>query len=126
MTSYVKQLGYGSLTIVNVSPVIKGSKTKQDDFPDDALNLYFISQALRAADLIIIGWGKKGKYGVRHIGQSLQSLLIEQQSKLRMFGCSSDGTYPKHPCPPNPRYRYTLESELVPVSVQQIIRFTEH
>jgi hypothetical protein len=40
MTSYVKErLGYGSLTIVNVSPVIKKSNTTRDDFPSDALNL---------------------------------------------------------------------------------------
>ncbi|WP_411504878.1 DUF1643 domain-containing protein [Brevibacillus centrosporus] len=89
LVNYLKQelLDYGRLTIVNTSPIVKGSKTRKADFIMDQVNNDIISEILETADLIILEWGKNGQnFGVPLMSATLRSLFLKTFQKLFVFG----------------------------------------
>lgn len=125
LVDYLKQdrFEYGSLAVVNLSPVIQGSNVNSGHFPFDDRNVGFIENVLHYADIIILGWGGDGKkYGLPQIVEILHPLLINNLQKLRVFGLSSDGSFPKHPSPQRQDQRFTLESKLSPLTLVQLAK----
>ncbi|MFN0224074.1 DUF1643 domain-containing protein [Paenibacillus sp. KR2-11] len=116
-------LNYGSLTVVNLSPVVKGSNAGDDqaDFPpDDGRNSHFILEMIASAKIIIMGWGKVGQnQGVPNLSPEVIKALYKARSKLRVFALkkgrenSVDIWYPAHPKPQGgPNKGFKMDHEL--------------
>lgn len=117
------ELNFGSLTVVNLSPVIKGSNAGEDvaDFPvEDGRNSNFILEMIENAKVIILGWGKVGQIlGVPNLSPKVVKALYKSRIKLRVFALkmvrenSMDIWYTAHPKPQGgPRNGFTMEHEL--------------
>ncbi len=119
--NYAQKLKFGSLLVVNTSPVIKGSNTNIDDFPNDPDNWFFIQYALNNTNLVLLGWGKQGmEYGVPQLRSNykFKKLLEDNLEKLHVFdyGGNSRRAYPKHPYPRVESMRFNLNHSLIPVT----------
>ncbi|MDR3542703.1 MAG: DUF1643 domain-containing protein [Desulfosporosinus sp.] len=127
MMDYAKRHGYGTLLVVNTSPVIKRSNTNETDFPPDANNWFYIKYALSNATEVVLGWGEKGqKYGVPILksNYALAALLERHHDKLRVFGYGKENTtglFPKHPHPQKMTQRFPLDHVLQEVTVEKRI-----
>ena len=127
MMDYAKHHGYGTLVVVNTSPLIKGSNTNETDFPADANNWFYIEYALSNATEVVLGWGEKGqKYGVPilKLNYDLPALLERHHDKLRVFGYGKEKTrrpFPKHPHPRRKDQRFPLDHVLLEVTVEMRI-----
>ncbi|PPA81290.1 hypothetical protein C4A76_23810 [Brevibacillus laterosporus] len=103
------ELDYGSLTVVNLSPVIKGSNAGENerDFPpDDESNNAFILEMIKNAKIIILGWGMMGQLkGIPNLSPEVVIALHKARTKLRVFSLkktrknSRDIWYVAHPKP---------------------------
>ncbi|WCK55311.1 DUF1643 domain-containing protein [Aneurinibacillus sp. Ricciae_BoGa-3] len=125
------ELNYGSLTVVNLSPVVKGSKAGEDeaDFPiDDGRNSHFILEMIETVKVIILGWGKVGQnQGVPNLSTEVIKALYKARLKLRVFALkkgrenSMDIWYPAHPKPQGgPNKGFKLDHELKKLTEEQL------
>ncbi|MDZ4619394.1 DUF1643 domain-containing protein [Bacillus cereus] len=75
---------YGSVEIVNLFPIMKtksnGLLKKDKEF--DEVNFSYIQQAVKKADLIILGWGSNKK----HVPDERIIKLLEDKKNLYCFG----------------------------------------
>jgi hypothetical protein len=122
MIKYAKHNGYGTLFVVNTSPLIKGSNTNDGDFQLDDEGFTFIEHALTHSESVVLGWGENGqKFGIPKIIDDfpLIELLQTNQHKLRVFGYGKENTnqiYPKHPHPQKVSQRFPIDHELIQVT----------
>lgn len=127
LMEYAYKNSFGRLIVVNTSPVIKGSKTKKKDFPNDPDNWFFIRHSFEKADVIILGWGENGnKYGVPVLKKHhpFLELLKQNRKKLRVFGyggSAKKSPFPKHPHPQVISQRFSLNHDLVKVSEKKLM-----
>ncbi|MGF3105756.1 DUF1643 domain-containing protein [Rossellomorea sp. DUT-2] len=125
MIDYAKHNGYGTLFVVNTSPVIKGSNTNDGDFLLDDDCFSYIEHALTHSEAIVLGWGENGqKYGLPKITKEypLIELLQTNQHKLKVFGYGKENTrqiYPKHPHPQKVSQRFSIQHDLIHVTKEK-------
>lgn len=128
MVEFAKCKGYGTLQVVNTSPIIKGSNTDQHDFQADKDNWDYIEHALTKSDVVVLGWGEKGqKHGIPLLNSTypLAALLERNSAKLRVFAFgkeNSRGIFPKHPHPQKVDQRFPLDHELMEVTAANLDR----
>lgn len=124
-------LNYGSLTVVNLSPVIKGSNAGEDesDFPlDDGRNNHFILKMIESAEVIIMGWGKVGQVqGVSNLSPEVIKALYKARPKLRVFALKKDREnsvdiwFPAHPKPQGgPNKGFKMDHELKKITKAEL------
>ncbi|PFS47140.1 hypothetical protein COK44_17380 [Bacillus cereus] len=65
MIKVAKYNNYGSLFVINTSPIIKRSKATKEDFINDIENYEYIEYADGISEVVVLGWGKNGqRYGI--------------------------------------------------------------
>jgi len=91
-----RQLGYGSLEVVNLFGLRETSPAvlKASDFPEGTDNMSKIISSAASADTILAAWGVHGA----HLGQDRRvlSALIEAGKPIFHLGQTKDG-HPRHP-----------------------------
>lgn len=126
--NYAQKHKFGALYVVNTSPVIKGSKTIIDDYPNDPDNWFYIQYAINNARLVVLGWGEKGRdYGVPQLRSNYEfkKLLESNLKKLHVFdyGENTRRAYPKHPHPQVEGQRFNLDHPLIAVTPEMLEKF---
>ncbi|QWC22552.1 DUF1643 domain-containing protein [Bacillus haikouensis] len=122
MSKYAKYNGFGTLFVVNTSPLIKGSNTNDEDFLLDVEGFSFIEHALTHSESVILGWGENGqRFGIPKIINHFPfiHLLQTNRHKLKVFGYGKKNTnqmYPKHPHPQKVSHRFSVDHELIHVT----------
>jgi len=121
MINYAIHNGYGSLSVVNTSPIIKSSDTTAQDFVYDQANFRYIESACKKADTIILGWGKNGQvWGIPILLQYplFIELMRANKEKLHVFTYRNNNNliYPAHPHPQRVDQRFPLSHPLKKVS----------
>lgn len=122
MMKYAKNNGFGSLIVVNTSPVIKGSKTIANDFVIDEKNWFYINYVINKADLVVLGWGANGqKFGMPLLVSNypVTDLFNKNIEKIMVFAfgnLTKSRIYPKHPHPQVANKRFLLDHKLIKVT----------
>ncbi|MFG6117193.1 DUF1643 domain-containing protein [Halobacillus sp. MO56] len=122
LIDFAKYNGFGTLFVINTSPLIKGSKTEKVDFQEDDCNFYYIEYAINNSEIVVLGWGENGqKYGVPTLtfNYPLQELLDKNHFKLKVFDYGKENSrsiFPKHPRPQVVNQRFSVNHKLIHVS----------
>ncbi|RKD71399.1 hypothetical protein ATL39_2796 [Sinobaca qinghaiensis] len=115
---------YDALYVVNIIPLINPS-TKKLDLEDkekirlsvkEKMNKKCIEYAISNSNEIIIAWGGFGQTYIRQLieDEELKNVIIENSSKVKVFGLSKKETFPRHPRPNNSnRNDFDLNSKLI-------------
>lgn len=125
MMAYAKYNGYGTLLVVNTSPIIKGSDTGENDFTEDVENWFYIKYAINSADIVVLGWGKNGqKYGIPILllNYPIIDLFNKNQEKLNVFAygeINATSIYPRHPHPQKVNQRFSIDDDLHKVTLEE-------
>lgn len=127
VTSFAKRHHFGSVNVVTISPIIRGSDIRQDylDIDDDQWDI--INFAIHNSDIVVLGWGEKGqRLGIPLLIENypLQELLKQNLEKLRVFDFGRSNycsLYPKHPRPKLIHQRFSIDHQLKTVSAEQLL-----
>ncbi|MEQ6376550.1 DUF1643 domain-containing protein [Bacillaceae bacterium S4-13-56] len=127
MISFAKNHNFGSLSIINTSPIIKGSDTTQNHFEVDDEQWKLIEYAIKKADSVVLGWGEKGqRFGIPLLMENypLKELLFQNLSKLKVFDFGKSNyceLYPKHPRPKLVHQRFSVDHQLKNVTEDDLM-----
>lgn len=127
LIKYAIHNNYGSISVVNTSSFIKGSKTRKRDFKLNSTAVKKIIDTFEKADDIILGWGLNGsKYGVPIMKHNkLLPILRSNLNKLRVFKLNKTSTgdyYPSHPLPRKKEDQFKVDSKLKQLTLIQLMK----
>lgn len=88
LIAFAKSKGFGGIIITNVLSIIDPESQKIDiyDYRNDSKNIRYIRRMLQYSDLVVVGWGTKGKLAASR----LRYLLDEHREKLYYFRDNKD------------------------------------